>query len=391
MIRSICLAAVLVAAVTSASVSVAAASEFDSAFAGESAFLTLAPGQIGTFTVFFLNTGSVNWIKGAGTQVDLAACRDDQVTCDIQDASEAPFDPGTWLNARRYATQSQASVAPGSIATFTYNVKVPATQVFGTYRFNGDLVVAGTGRAVHPEGYYHDLTVQGSACSPSTIALSPSFAQRQVGLTHEIRATLSCADGTPAVNASVTFVSTTTVGGETSFTRTATTDNAGAAAVSWTRSNPGPDDVRAFATGAPSVSATAVIRWTIASVVLSCSSAAETRASGGSRVYTVTVNDPNTGAAMAGTAIDVALTTAVSLGTATVNGTSAVGKAAGTTVATATTDSGGAAVFTLSATTAVTTTPTLTLTPRIFMDDDNSNTLGRGEFRVECGSTTFGN
>lgn len=391
MLRSIFFAAALLATTMVPSGPTLAAAEFDSAFAGESAFLTLAPGQTGTFTVFFLNTGATSWVKGSGTQVDLAACRDDQVTCDIQDASEAAFDPGTWLSARRYATQSQASVLPGSIATFTYNVKVPATQVFGTHRFNGEVVVAATGRAVHPEGYYHDLSVQGSACSPSTIALSPAFTQRQVGLTHEIRATLSCADGSAAVNTSVTFVSTTTVGGETSFTRTATTDNAGTAAVSWARSNPGPDDVRAFATTTPSVSATAVVRWTIAAVVLSCSSAAETRASGLSRVYTVTVKDPNTGAALASTGIDVALTSAVSLGTATVNGATAVGKAAGATVASVTTDSAGAAAFSLVATPAVTTTPTLTLTPRVFWDEDNSDSLGRGEFRVECGPTTFGN
>lgn len=380
--------ALLTSAVVSAPVG---AAEFDSAFAGESAFLTLAPGQSGTFTVFFQNTGSTSWIKGTGTQVDLAACRDDQVTCDIQDASETVFDPGTWLSARRYATQTQSTVQPGAIATFTYAVKVPATQVFGTHRFNGDLVVAVTGRPIHPEGYYHDLSVQGSACAPGAVTLSPDFTQRQVGLMQEVRATLKCSDGSTAVvNTSVTLISTTSVGGETSFTRTATTDVSGVATFSWTRSNPGPDDVRVFATNTVSVSATAVVRWTIAAVVLSCSSGAETRASGGSRVYTVTVRDPNTGAVSTGQAVDIALTTSVSLGTATVNGASAVGKVGGTTIVTVTTDSGGAAVFSLSATPAVTTTPTLTLTPRVFLDDDSSDTLGRGEFRVDCGPTTFG-
>ena len=65
----------------------AAAAGFDSAYAGESAFVSLAPGQSNDFQVFFANTGSTTWTRSTSTQVDLAACLADKVTCNAQDAS----------------------------------------------------------------------------------------------------------------------------------------------------------------------------------------------------------------------------------------------------------------------------------------------------------------
>src|SRR5688500_11684740 len=151
----------------------AAVPGYDSAYAGESAFLNLNQGQTGTFTVFFANTGSTSWVRGTSTQVDLAACLEDKVTCNAQDASEAPFNSG-WLSATRYATTTQTTVAPGQIGTFTYNVMVPATQASGTYRFNGAVVLASTGADIHNEGYYQDVTV-GSPTGAATItSLTPS-------------------------------------------------------------------------------------------------------------------------------------------------------------------------------------------------------------------------
>jgi hypothetical protein len=130
---------------------------YDSAYNSESAFVTINPGETQSFQVFFFNGGSIAWIKGTDSQVDLAACLEDKVTCNAQDASEATWNSG-WLSATRYATTTQASVARGQVATFSFNIKAPANAT-GTHRFNGDLVVAMTGVKIHAQGYYQDAIV----------------------------------------------------------------------------------------------------------------------------------------------------------------------------------------------------------------------------------------
>jgi uncharacterized repeat protein (TIGR01451 family) len=107
--------------------------------------------------VFFSNTGSQTWTKGSDTQVDLAACLADKVTCNAQDPVDSTWNSG-WLSTVRYATATQATVAPGALATFSYNIKAPANAT-ATHRFNGDLVVAKTGDRIHPQGYYQDATI----------------------------------------------------------------------------------------------------------------------------------------------------------------------------------------------------------------------------------------
>ena len=140
---------------------------YDSAYSGESAFVTINPGETQSFQVFFSNTGTLTWAKGTATQVDLAACLEDKVTCNAQDPSEATWNSG-WLSPTRYATTTQASVAPGSLATFAYNIKAPSNAT-GTHRFNGDLVVSASGQRIHPEGYYQDASVNavGSVSVPT--------------------------------------------------------------------------------------------------------------------------------------------------------------------------------------------------------------------------------
>lgn len=132
---------------------------YDSAYSGESAFVNINPGETQGFQVFFMNTGTTTWAKGTGTQVDLAACLADKVTCNAQDPSESTWNSG-WLSSVRYATTTQATVAPGTLATFAYNIKAPSNATASTHRFNGDLVVASSGARIHPEGYYQDATVQ---------------------------------------------------------------------------------------------------------------------------------------------------------------------------------------------------------------------------------------
>src|SRR5438034_9784618 len=128
---------VLIVLLSLATVPAQAATAYDSQYQFESAFLSnLKPGDSGTFSVFFANIGSVTWVVGTTTQVNLAACRDDKVTCNVA-PEEASWNPGTWLSTTAYATHAKVAVAPGDFSAFTYNIKVPAGATIGTYRFNG--------------------------------------------------------------------------------------------------------------------------------------------------------------------------------------------------------------------------------------------------------------
>lgn len=373
---------------------------YDSAYAGESAFLTLNAGQSGTFTVFFQNTGTTSWAKGTATQVDLAACNEDKVTCNSQDASEAPFASG-WLSTTRYATHTQTTVAPGSIGTFTYNVAAPAGQAAGTYRFNGALVLSSTGADIHNEGYYQDVTVPTAvgSCTPTAITTTPTSAQNQVGVTHTQSATVTCAipeGGTTApasVGTQVTFVvdAATADIGNADQTLTATTDANGIATVTWTRSNPGTDSVSVYPTSTPAVRATATKRWTVAGAVITCTpTASATQLNGTARVYTVTLKNPSTGAAAATEPVDITISKRMSTGAGTINGVGILTTSGqvGTTVTTITTDSAGSAAFTVTGTGSV-------IAPRVFVESatfgggSTADTLETGEFRADCGTTTF--
>jgi hypothetical protein len=135
---------------------------YDSQYVGESAFIDLLPGQTGSFTVFFANTGSTSWIRGSGTQVNLAACLDNKTTCNVA-PEEAAFNDGSWYSTTAYATQVQPRVDPNTIGTFTYRVKAPTSITVRTLaRFNGDLALASSGAMIHQEGYYQDANVNGS-------------------------------------------------------------------------------------------------------------------------------------------------------------------------------------------------------------------------------------
>jgi hypothetical protein len=151
----------------------AATPGYDSAYQFESAFLTLKVGDNGTFSVFFANTGTTAWTAGAGTQVNLAVCAADKVTCNVPSANAA-WAQG-WLSTTAYATHTKTVVVPGDFSAFTYNVKAPLGAAAGTYRFNGDLVVASTGDRVHPEGYYQDSTI-GTQAGGAPITAAPAFA-----------------------------------------------------------------------------------------------------------------------------------------------------------------------------------------------------------------------
>jgi len=167
-------AAALAFSMLAAAVPAAAVTGYDSAYAGESAFVNISPGQTQNFQVFFANTGTTSWQRGTGTQVDLAACLEDKVTCNAQDASEATWNNG-WLSAVRYATTTQTITPPGSLGTFSYNITAPAGVAVGIYRFNGDLVLASTGEKIHPEGYYQEANNGTTAGAATLTSIAPAL------------------------------------------------------------------------------------------------------------------------------------------------------------------------------------------------------------------------
>jgi hypothetical protein len=215
----------IVTAVTAAALSLSmlasavpalAVTGYDSAYAGESAFVNISPGQTLNFQVFFANTGTTTWSRGTGTQVDLAACLEDKVTCNAQDASEASWNSG-WLSSTRYASTVQTTTAPGALGTFSYDIAAPANVLAGTYRFNGDLVLSSTGEKIHPEGYYQDATVGGTGTGATITSLTPNSGTNAGGTNVVIAGSgFVCTPAFPSVsfggtNASVTSCGSTSV------------------------------------------------------------------------------------------------------------------------------------------------------------------------------------
>jgi hypothetical protein len=134
-----------------------AASGYDSAYFGESAFLSLNPGQSGQFAVGFNNTGSIGWVRGTASQVNLQVCAADKVTCGVP-SPYATWASG-WLSSTAYATASTDYVGPGQTGFFVYNIVAPTSSAGQTARFNGDLALNASGQQLHPQGYYQDATV----------------------------------------------------------------------------------------------------------------------------------------------------------------------------------------------------------------------------------------
>ncbi len=252
-ISVLALAFSLVASATSAN---AAVPGYDSAYAGESAFLNLAPGQTGTFTVFFANTGSTSWVRGTASQVDLAACLENKTTCNAQDASEAPFNSG-WLSAVRYTTHTQTTVAPGQIGTFTYNVTVPAGTTSGTYRFNGALVLSATGADIHNEGYYQDVTVRAPTGAAATLtSITPVSGTTAGGTTVTITGTgFVCTATFPTVIFGTTTATVTSCGA-TSLTVTSPAGAAGATTITVTNTGAAASNGVTFTFVTPATTAT---------------------------------------------------------------------------------------------------------------------------------------
>jgi len=229
-------AAALAFSMMAAAVPAAAVTGYDSAYAGESAFVNISGGQTQNFQVFFANVGTTSWQKGGATQVDLAACLEDKVTCNQQDASEATWNSG-WLSAVRYATTTQTVTPPGSLGTFSYNIMAPVGVAAGIYHFNGDLVLSSTGEKIHPEGYFQDANTGVSAGAATLTSLTPTTGTANGGDTVTIAGTgIVCNPTFPTVsfggsNGVVTSCGSTAV--------TVTTPAHAVGAVTVTLTNPG--------------------------------------------------------------------------------------------------------------------------------------------------------
>jgi hypothetical protein len=234
-------AAALAFSMMAAAVPAAAVTGYDSAYAGESAFVNITAGQTQNFQVFFANTGTTSWVKGTGTQVDLAACLEDKVTCNAQDASEATWNSG-WLSAVRYASTTQTTTPPGSLGTFSYNITAPAAVAAGIYHFNGDVVLASTGEKIHPEGYFQDANTGVSAGAATITLLNPSTGTAAGGDTIAISGSgIVCNPSFPSVSFGGTNAVVTSCGA-TALTVTSPAHAPGSVTVTVTNPGAGPSN-----------------------------------------------------------------------------------------------------------------------------------------------------
>ena len=106
---------------------------FHSAWADQSAWATVHPGDLMQLYVRYRNTGAMTWTKGVPLQeVHLGIANDD--------TRWAPYAIG-WLYVNRPAAQTEAVVAPGGVATFSFQMRAPSTA--GTYDIRVRPVVDG--------------------------------------------------------------------------------------------------------------------------------------------------------------------------------------------------------------------------------------------------------
>jgi glucose/arabinose dehydrogenase len=133
---------------------------YHSRWVSQTEIAPLAPGVTSApITVTFRNTGGKPWVKGtAGQQANLGIRNDDMTW------SSLAVD---WINGARPAAQTEANVAPGQNATFTFRVKAPTTP--STYVLALRPVIDGT-VWMDDEGVFVPITVSGGATPRLAIA-----------------------------------------------------------------------------------------------------------------------------------------------------------------------------------------------------------------------------
>jgi hypothetical protein len=107
---------------------------YHSRWLSQSPYPTLRAGQVsGALSISFLNTGSQTWTRGLlGQEARLGVNRDNQMWAGLGVG---------WPSANRVAFQSEASVPPGAVGTFVFQVRAPMTP--GLYAINLRPVIDG--------------------------------------------------------------------------------------------------------------------------------------------------------------------------------------------------------------------------------------------------------
>ena len=114
---------------------VVSASSYHAKWAAQSPYPTLRAGETSApLTISFTNTGSSPWVKGVLGQ-------EARLGIDLDDVTWASLGV-SWPAQNRVATQSESTVATGARATFTFQVKAPATP--GVYSIHLRPVIDGT-------------------------------------------------------------------------------------------------------------------------------------------------------------------------------------------------------------------------------------------------------
>ena len=128
---------------------VSADGTYHSRWVAQSTYPILRAGQTSApLTITFANAGTARWVQGVlGREALLGIDRDD-----VSWASLGV----NWPSSNRVAAQTEASVAPGQDATFTFQVKAPATP--GVYSIHLRPVIDGTAW-MEDEGVYLIVTV----------------------------------------------------------------------------------------------------------------------------------------------------------------------------------------------------------------------------------------
>ncbi|MDP9245042.1 MAG: hypothetical protein M3O64_00175 [Chloroflexota bacterium] len=121
---------------------------FHSAWVGQSAYPTLALGATAPAFVQVRNTGTATWVKGTGTEARIGVVGDDSTLSQLGVANG-------WLLSSRPAAQTEASVAPGQVATFTFAL---SGVRLGSYPLRLRPVIDGT-TWMEDQGIFLQITV----------------------------------------------------------------------------------------------------------------------------------------------------------------------------------------------------------------------------------------
>jgi len=129
-----------------------ASSGWNAAFLSQDPWPTVAPGAVVSYTIRFRNAGTQTWQRGvAGRQVNLA------VSGDSEFFAQQGYAVG-WYAPTRPATTTEATVAPGATATFTFSVRGPADGT--SYRIYVHPVLEGVEHLEDPGAF---VTIVGDA------------------------------------------------------------------------------------------------------------------------------------------------------------------------------------------------------------------------------------